>query len=41
MKKMHARLLLPEYDHLGPFSTTDVEKVFNNIISGQAKGNRK
>jgi hypothetical protein len=36
---MHATMLLPEYDHLGTISTTDVEKVFQqcNLWAGERK----
>jgi hypothetical protein len=39
VKKSHATLLLPEYEHLGPVSIADVEKVFQqyNLWTGGRK----
>jgi hypothetical protein len=39
VKKMYATLLLPEYDHPGPISTTDAEKVFqqHHLWPGERK----
>jgi hypothetical protein len=34
MKKIHASLLFPEYDSMGPVSATDVEKIFRNTSYG-------
>jgi hypothetical protein len=39
VKKMHATLLLPEYDAIGPVSVTDVQKNFerHNLWTGERK----
>jgi hypothetical protein len=39
IQKMHATLLLPEYDTIGPVSVTDVQKIFeqHNLWTGERK----